>query len=210
MDKTKIAVDIFNARANDYQEKFMDVSLYHNTLTLFCDTIEKEDAQVLDLACGPGNITKYINHLRPQFKILGIDLSPNMISLARGNNPQAEFRIMDCRDIYKLNQKYNAIIAGFCLPYLDKEAMEKLINDAYSLLESNGVMYISTMEDDYSTSGLRASSKGEMMFMHYYMESDIIAALKQNGFALIHTRRIKYVDKNNNATTDLEIIARKN
>lgn len=210
MDKTKIAVDIFNARANDYQEKFMDVSLYHDTLTLFCDAIEKEDAQVLDLACGPGNITKYINYLRPQFKILGIDLSPNMISLARGNNPQAEFRIMDCRDIYKLNQKYNAIIAGFCLPYLDKEAMRKLIKDAYSLLESNGVMYISTMEDDYSTSGLRASSKGEMMFMHYYMESDITAALKQNGFAIIHTRRIKYVDKNNNATTDLEIIASKN
>jgi hypothetical protein len=66
------------------------------------------------------------------------------------------------------------------------------------------------MEDDYSTSGLRASSKGEMMFMHYYMESDITAALKQNGFAIIHTRRIKYVDKNNNATTDLEIIASKN
>lgn len=209
MDKTKIAVDIFNARAGDYQEKFMDVSLYHDMLTLFCEAVEKEDARVLDLACGPGNITQYITQLRPGYSILGIDLSPNMISLAKANNPKVQFKIMDCRDIYKLGQKYDAVIAGFCMPYLAKEDMQKLIRDAYSLLEPMGVIYISTMEDDYTKSGLRASSKGEMMFIHYYLESDLTETLKQNGFTIMHTQRKKYVDKNNNATTDIEIIARK-
>ena len=207
MDKTKIAVDIFNARAGDYQEKFMDVSLYHDTLTLFCNAIEKEDAQVLDLACGPGNITKYIAGLRPQFKILGIDLSPNMISLAQANNPQMDFKVMDCRDISNIGQKYNAVIAGFCLPYLDKDEMHKFIKDVYTLLEPCGVLYLSTMEDDYIKSGLRTSSKGDVMFMHYYMEADLTAALKQNNFTIMHMQRKKYTDKNNNTTIDIEIIA---
>jgi ubiquinone/menaquinone biosynthesis C-methylase UbiE len=70
MDKTKIAVKIFDSSAHVYQDKFMNVDLYRESLDLFCDTIVKENASVLELACGPGNVTKHLLQKRPDFKIL--------------------------------------------------------------------------------------------------------------------------------------------
>src|SRR5438045_2838934 len=99
MDKTKIAVDLFNKLASEYQKKYMDVSLYSDSLNLFCKLIPKQNATVLELACGPGNVTKYLLDKRPDLKILGTDLGPNMIKLARQNNPTVEFKILDCRNI---------------------------------------------------------------------------------------------------------------
>lgn len=36
-DHTKIAIDIFNKNAEEYQLQFMNVDLYADTLDLFCD-----------------------------------------------------------------------------------------------------------------------------------------------------------------------------
>ena len=105
MDKSQNAVEIFDKRALDYQNKFMDVGLYHDSFDLFCNTIEKENAAILEIACGPGNISRYLLAMRPGFQLLGIDLSANMIALAKTNNPTAEFVILDAREITKLNKQ---------------------------------------------------------------------------------------------------------
>lgn len=209
MDKTKMAIDIFDKRASEYQAKFMDVGLYHDTFDLFCTSITKENAEILELACGPGNITRYLLNKRPDFKILGIDLAPNMIELAKRNNPTASFQCMDCRDIRLLGKKYDAVMCGFCLPYLSKEESVQLISDVYNLLESNGLLYISTMEDDYAKSGLESSSSGDQMFIHYHEADYLTQALLENGFKIIDVQRIEYPKQDGSKTTDLVIIAGK-
>jgi len=75
-----------------------------------------------------------------------------MLALAKKNNPTAEFQLLDSREILKLNKTYDAIMCGFCLPYLTKEEAIQLMEDAAKILNANGVIYISTMEDDYSKS----------------------------------------------------------
>ena len=209
MDKTKMAIDVFDKRANEYQAKFMDVGLYHDTFDLFCTSITKENAEILELACGPGNITRYLLNKRPDFKILGIDLAPNMIELAKRNNPTASFQCMDCRDIRLLGKKYDAVMCGFCLPYLSKEESVQLISDVYNLLESNGLLYISTMEDDYAKSGLESSSSGDQMFIHYHEADYLTQALLENGFKIIALQRKEYPKQDGSKTTDLVIIAGK-
>jgi len=169
MDNTAKAVALFDKLANVYQDKFMDTAIYHETFNLFCDLVNQPGAQILELACGPGNITRYLLNKRPDFKVLGTDLAPNMLTLARINNPEAEFELMDCRDINNLSTKYDGIMCGFCLPYLSKEEAVHLIQDASTLLLPNGVLYISTMEDDYSTSGEQTSSSGEKIYIYTTM-----------------------------------------
>ncbi|PSL47928.1 methyltransferase family protein [Chitinophaga niastensis] len=209
MDKNKTAISIFNKCANEYQDKFMDIDLYNDTFDLFCNNIVKENAHILEIACGPGNITKYLLKKRPDFKILGIDLSPNMIGLAKINNPTAEFQLMDCRDIGKIDKKYDAIMCGFCLPYLSKEESVKLISDAAGLLKSNGVLYLSTMEDDYSKSGFKRSAAGDQMYINYHQADYLTRALKENGFKIIDVQRKDYPSQDGTKTTDLLIIAGK-
>lgn len=209
MDKSEIAVSIFNKYAEQYQAKFMDVSLYHSSFDFFCDSIKDKNPDVLELACGPGNITKYLLEKRGDIKILGTDLAPQMIELAKRNNPGAEFEILDCRKIRSLNKTFNAIMCGFCFPYLSKEEADKLISDAYSVLNPEGIIYISTMEDDYSKSGLRKGSQGDEIFMHFYPESDLNNMLLKSQFNILSAQRVKSVMADNSAVTDLIIIAQK-
>lgn len=208
MDKSKIAVDIFNKNANLYQDKFMDVNLYGSSFDLFCSTLKK-DAEILELACGPGNITKYLLDKRPDFKILGTDLAPKMVELAKINNPTAEFELMDCREIVKLEKKYDAIMCGFCLPYLSREEALQLIADASHILKPGGVIYISTMEDDYAKSAFKKGSTGEEIFMHYHQADYLTQALKENKFMVIDLKRQDYPEKDGTKTTDLILIAEK-
>src|SRR5215470_14610913 len=93
-DKSIEASLIFDKYANEYQEKFMDVSLYKAALKTFCDLITKANAKVLDIACGPGNVTKYLLSEKPNLIVLGIDLAAKMIALAKRNNPNATFEVM--------------------------------------------------------------------------------------------------------------------
>lgn len=209
MDKNKQAVEIFNKLAQVYQDKFMDVSLYHDSFDIFCKHIKKENANVLELACGPGNITQYLLKARPDLNILGTDLAPNMIELAKLNNPKANFQLLDSRNILSLNKTYDAIMCGFCLPYLSKEEAIQLISDASKALTDAGVIYISTMEDNYEKSEFKKGSSGDEIFMHFHEGDYLREALTNNGFKNIELKRQNYPTTDGSKVTDLIIIAQK-
>lgn len=204
-----MAIEVFDYFAVQYQDKFMDLDLYHDSLDKFCEAIKKKNAEVIELACGPGNITKYLLGKRPDFKILATDLSTKMIELAKANNPRAEFQIMDCRDIDKINKRFDALICGFGLPYISKEDAIKLISNASKILSSDGILYLSTMEDDYNKSGLKPSSSGEKMaYIHYHQADYLTNALHENCFEIIDLSRNDYLEANGIITKDLLIVAR--
>lgn len=209
MDNTKIAIEIFDDCANEYQDKFMALDLYHDSFDLFCATIEQENANILKLGCGPGNITKYLLKKRQDFHILGTDLSEKMIQLAKKNNPSAEFQICDCRNIHQITKKYDGVMCGFCLPYLSKKEAIKLITDVSNLLKDKGAFYMSTMEDDYTKSGFKSSSSGEekQMYIHYHQADYLTKALRENDFKIVSLQRQIYPEQKDTTAKDLIIIA---
>jgi 2-polyprenyl-3-methyl-5-hydroxy-6-metoxy-1,4-benzoquinol methylase len=207
-DKTQAAVAIFNRLADVYQNKYMDQSLYHDTFDFFCKNIAAQNPNVLEIACGPGNITQYLLKVRPDLQIFGIDLAPNMIELAKQNNPTAHFEVMDAKTIGQLPQKYHAIMCGFCLPYLNKMEALQLIQDAVQILLPGGTIYLSTMENDYDKSAIQRASTGDEMFIHFHEAAYLIPALEENGFSILDVQRKVYPDGNGNETIDLVLIAR--
>jgi ubiquinone/menaquinone biosynthesis C-methylase UbiE len=209
MDHNKNAVEIFNKLADGYQEKYMNVDLYADSFHFLCDSTSKEHPEILELACGPGNITKFLLNLRPDLKILGTDLSSNMVELAKVNNPSAEFKVMDSRKIAQLKKSFDAVICGFLLPYLSKEESIQLIQDSTSVLNKNGLLYISTMEDEYSKSGFTKGSSGDSIFMHYHQADYLIEALIANDLDVLKTERIETKSENGSVTVDLILIAKK-
>lgn len=210
MDKTQKAVEVFNNYANLYEESFMNFDLYNDTFDLFCETIAKENPDVLELACGPGNITKYLLAKRSDFKILGTDLAPKMIELALKNNPLANFQLLDCRDFLQLNKNFDAILCGFGLPYLSENDSIQLIKDAAVCLNKKGVLYISTMEENEDRkSGYKKGSTGDEIYIYYHQASYLVNALKEFGFKIISEQRKSFPEKDGTYTTDLILIAQK-
>lgn len=208
MDKTQAAIDLFSKFAKQYQDKFMDVGMYAGQLDVVCREITTTHAEILDVACGPGNITRYLLDKKPDFRILGTDLSEDMLELARVNNPEAVFQALDARAISGLNKLFDGVICGFGLPYLNKEEAIAFIKDAAMILRAGGIIYLSTMEDVYSKSGLEASSSGAQLFIHYHEQGYLVKTLEDSGFEVIEVGHKQY-EHNGKMVNDLVLVARK-
>ena len=176
-----------------YQEKFMDLDLYNETYDFICSSLNKPNSKILEIGCGPGNITKYILSKRPDLDIFGIDIAPNMIDLAKINNPNANFAIMDSREISKMETKYDGIICGFCLPYLSQTDAENLIFDAKNLLVNNGLIYISFVEGDPNKSDFQIGSSGDRSYFYYHTLDKLKTQLLDNSFEYLKTFTVEYV-----------------
>lgn len=191
MDRNKETFDTWNNIASLYQDKFMNLDLYNDTYDFICKAIATPNAKLLEIGCGPGNITKYLLSQRPDFDIFGIDIAPNMIELAKKNNPTANFAVMDSREIKNLDKKYDGIIVGFCLPYLSPTESNELISNSYDLLNENGLLYLSFVEGNPEESDFKVGSGGRVYF-HYHNLDDLITQLKKFNFDQLEIFKVKY------------------
>jgi len=209
MDKYRETFETWNKLADLYQDKFMDLDLYNETYDFFCDLLGNEKSSILELGCGPGNITRYLLSKKPYLNILATDSSPNMIELAKKNNPSASFSVMDCRSLDQMKSKFNALVCGFCLPYLSPYNCEKLINDSFNILNENGLLYISFVEGDSKKSGFQSGSSGDRIYFYYHSIDAVTGYLDKNNFEVIRTFKLPYSTSNNEIDQHIIIIAKK-
>jgi len=212
MKTTNNIASVFSKFAKVYENKFMDYNVFHDTYDRFLKLLPANEASVLDIGCGPGNITKYLLQKRQELDVLGIDISEEMLQLAKNNNPTANFQLLDCKEVNDLNSSFDGLISGFCLPYLSKEEVRSFIKNTHKLLNDNGILYISTMEGPYESSKFLGSSSGgsERIYTYYYTEEYLKSVLLKNGYTILETtRKKKQVENNNTEAVDIVFIAQK-
>jgi trans-aconitate methyltransferase len=117
----------------------------------------RENDNVLYLACGPCQIGKYIKE-KINVNIIGVDLSREMLKIARNNIPDGVF-IEDSIITFKNNVFYDLVIIGFGIPYLSKEQVKRCIKNSISLLKIKSCLYVSFM--DGNKEGFEKTSFGE-------------------------------------------------
>ncbi|MUP44666.1 class I SAM-dependent methyltransferase [Gramella sp. BOM4] len=209
MKEQSNAREIFDKYAGAYQEKYMDVDRYSSFLDIFIKNLDRNDTRILEIGCGPGNLTKYLLKKLPQLKITGIDFSENMINLARENNPQADFLVMDARDIGNLNAQFGAVVCGFCLPYFSPDEVSRFITNISNMLEAPGLVFFSFMESESGKQfEVLANKKGENLETWYHKASEISKILTNHGFEILTTARIEN-PANANSVFDRLVLARK-
>lgn len=204
MDKYQETFNTWNKIAKVYEDKFMDLDLYNDTYDVFLDLILKTNASILEIGCGPANISKYLLTKNPDLKIKGIDISENMVSLARKNNPSAEFEIMDIRKIHDITDKFDAVICGFSIPYISQQDCLKLIADCKNLLHDSGILYLSFVNGDYKDSGFISGDNGDRTYFYYHNLGDLKKILETNSFEINKLLHKKY--KKTHGTEDIHTI----
>ncbi len=209
MDKNTETQVTWNKLAAIYQDKFMKLDLYNDSYDYFIDCLPKSNAKLLELGCGPGNISQYLLSKRANLDIFGIDLAPKMIELARLNNPKARFAVLDVREIDKLNAGFDGIIGGFCLPYLSGEECVKLIRQSFTLLNNTGILYLSFVAGDPLDSGFKTGSGGRVYF-YYHRLQDLVDAVQDVGFSDIKVFNVNYMTSDKATDVHTILIAQKN
>lgn len=208
MDKYEETFSTWNKMALLYQEKFMDLRLYDESYDVICGNV-KMGGSVLDLACGPGNISRYLLQRRPDLNVLGIDISANMVDLARKNIPGARFIKMDCRNFEDLGKKFDAIVGGFCLPYLSQVESAQLMLAAGRALVNGGLLYVSFVEGQPGDSGYKTGSTGDRVYFYFHALQEIGKQLADAGLSEIQVFKLKYGKPEEQEQLHTVVIARK-
>ncbi|MBQ0116770.1 MAG: class I SAM-dependent methyltransferase [Flavobacterium sp.] len=87
---------------------YAEAQLFMDNLTAYLNL--PEEAKILDLACGRGRHSVYLNKIG--FDVTGADLSPNSIEVAKKHeNDKLHFEVHDMRDSF--DQKFDAIFNLF-------------------------------------------------------------------------------------------------
>jgi trans-aconitate methyltransferase len=96
---------------------------YESAMNLLATHSFKENDRLLDVGCGDGRITAELSKRLPKGKVVGLDLSPSMISLAKDSfskeaYPNLEYHVCNAEEIpYK--EQFDAVMSVNCLHWVE-------------------------------------------------------------------------------------------
>lgn len=166
-----------------------------------------ENDCVLDLACGPGNVSKYIK-AKKNVGITGYDLAESMLELAKKNIPDGEFEIRSISDFDEA-QKYDWIINAFGLPFLDRDQRVQSIQCSAKALKDNGYLYISFMDGASEGFEKLPFSGGQGIYFIYHKKDEVLNELMDNQFELVKEWELDFVKENGDKLKDVVLILKK-
>jgi trans-aconitate methyltransferase len=211
MNNFDISVHKFDEFANEYANRFMSVNSYKEILDLFCNLSNSSCPRILELACGPGNITKYLRLKFPKSEITAVDLAPRMIEIAKQTVENVDFRVMDVRDISTLNGNFDMVMCSFCFPFLSLSDATKLVADCAEKLNNGGLIYISTMEGTQEEAGFEATSfsGNSEVYFNYFEQHQLEEMLTASRFHIESIKRQEYTEADGTSSTDMIFVASK-
>ncbi len=104
---------------------------------------------ILDVACGTGEMLEKIIKLNPDGNNIGVDLSPDMISKARGkldkiNKGNFELREGNALNLDFSENSFDILINSYMVDLMPLETFDKIANEFFRVLRPNGIIVIST------------------------------------------------------------------
>lgn len=99
------------------------------------DLVDAEPGmKVLDLACGPGTLTRRLALLvAPYGLVVGVDLAPGMIQVAEAAaTPNARFEVMDIEELAFPDTSFDAAVCGHGLQFVPR--LDRALAEAHRVL----------------------------------------------------------------------------
>lgn len=100
----------------------------------------KENAQVLDIGCGVGELINAAIKSRPDLRLTGMDFSKKMLEISKDKNKNVEHIHLNADKLSNVNRTYDCVVCTHSLPYYKDQ--EKIINEIANLLSKNGRLII--------------------------------------------------------------------
>lgn len=155
----------FNQEAEAFDKQVLkNIPKYPEMLTALINAIpdNKETPKILDLGCGTGNITQKIMEKFPNAQVTCLDLSENMIEIAKNKLSSYENIEYIIGDFTKteMTEKYDAIVSSLALHHIpnDKEKQD-MYKAIYEALNINGVFYNADVIQGNSTYNEQLNNK---------------------------------------------------
>ncbi len=182
MDKKKITIETYNRTAVEMAQKFNQIGTRVSDIEHVLSLVDKKNPKILEIGCGNGrDAAEIIKHTE---NYLGIDVSSEMIRLAREAVPNARFSVADS-EMYEFESSIDVIFAFASLLHTPRETLKIIFDRAYTALNPGGVFFISVKYGPYQEIA-KQDEFGERYF-YLYTPDDLLAAAGPRYKALSQT-----------------------
>jgi len=121
--------------ATHYFDELLNKPFDRNLLAGFAE-LTPQGSQVCDLGCGPGHVTRFLSQLGVD--VLGVDISPAMVQVARRLNPGLTFQQGDMLDLQFPEGRFAGIAAFYSLIHIDRPQVPQALRELLRVLAPGG------------------------------------------------------------------------
>jgi SAM-dependent methyltransferase len=167
MDKKAQTIDTYNKSAQALGTKFDAAGARITNIEEVFTCLGKENPKVVEIGCGNGRDAVEI--LKRTSDYLGIDISEELIRLAREKVPHGRFEVVDIID-FEFPKKLDAVFAFASLIHVNKEEFRTILERIYDVLNPGGVIYLSLKQSDAYEEVTKEDEFGVRTYYHYSPE----------------------------------------
>lgn len=119
--------------ADNYTNNFDFVHKYGKDMLSLLEI--RPQMRVLDLGCGNGELTKKISDLGA--KVIGVDSSKELLSIAKSNYPSLEFLHQDATQL-QLDEPVDAVFSNAVFHWIPEAQQDQLLGHVFATLVDGG------------------------------------------------------------------------
>ncbi|WP_018640138.1 class I SAM-dependent methyltransferase [Parafrankia elaeagni] len=148
----------YDGVAGLYTELFADVldrqPLERALLVAFADIVRERGGPVADLGCGPGYAAACLH--RSGLEVFGLDLSAEMVSLARRSHPELRFEVGSMTALDLPDQTLGGVLCRYSLIHTPPADILAVLAEIHRVLAPGGHLLLGFPAADESAAGVQA------------------------------------------------------
>lgn len=206
VDTNKVAVSTYNKIAQIYTNKYFNDLSDAPFIDKFISLLP-QNSHILDIGSGPGTFTKYL--YEKGFAIEGVDLSEEMIKIAKEKVPNAKFRLMDMRALNFPDTSFEGLLVAYSLIHIPTPDILNTLKGFMKILRPGGIVLFITQKGEPDQVVEEPFKPGEKMFFNFFTKNRLSDLLHTAGFEIIYQEEQSTKDSDSMSDVIIYTIARK-
>ncbi|MBU1119058.1 class I SAM-dependent methyltransferase [Patescibacteria group bacterium] len=183
-DITKANIQAYDKTAKEYDEWANSYNM-QSAYEQFREYMDKTEGVIIDVGSGTGRDARALTD--SGYEVHGVDLSDNMLQIAKIKARNATFHKMDFRHLEFDDNHFDGFWANASLFLVVRPELEESIKELYRVTRKGGTGYLSFEEGE----GLKIKEvdKETKKQQELYSYSEVRDLLKEVGFRVLMTER---------------------
>ncbi|WP_330347269.1 class I SAM-dependent methyltransferase [Streptomyces sp. NBC_00582] len=180
-DDGRRAAAVFDALGSGYEKAFAHAEAHRRSLEWLLGRLAP-GSRVLDVGSGTGRPTAE-TLVAAGHEVLGVDVSPVMVSIAERQVPGASFVCADVRDLPLDEGSFHAVCVYFSLLQMDRARQSALIGRLARALRPGGSLVLATVPLDVE--GVDAVFMGQPVRVTSFAGEDLVEVVRAAGLTVL-------------------------